>query len=156
LKISLLNLTRMVCGLTAAAGIALSAQAANTDPSGRWLTIDDNDGKPRSLVIIEEKQGELNGRIAQIFPRPGDDVQNLCEECEGVRKNQPIVGMIFLWGLRKQGDEYAGGQILDPDNGKIYRARLRLSPDGKQLQVRGYIGISLFGRSQTWLREKQD
>jgi uncharacterized protein (DUF2147 family) len=122
--------------------------------AGRWLTMDDDDGKPRSLVVIEEKRGELSGRIEQIFPRPGDNAQNLCEQCEGARKNQPVVGMVFLWGLRKQGDEYADGEILDPDNGQIYRAKLKLSPDGKQLTVRGYIGISLFGRSQVWLREK--
>jgi uncharacterized protein (DUF2147 family) len=130
------------------------AHAADSGVAGRWLTMDDDDGKPRSLVVIEEKRGELSGRIEQIFPRPGDNAQNLCEQCEGARKNQPVVGMVFLWGLRKQGDEYADGEILDPDNGQIYRAKLKLSPDGKQLTVRGYIGISLFGRSQVWLREK--
>jgi uncharacterized protein (DUF2147 family) len=142
-----------ICGAVCTIGFALSAYAADSSPAGRWQTIDDDDGKPRSLVVIEEKQGELSGRIEKIFPRPGDDTQNLCEQCEGARKNQPIVGMVFLWGLRKQGDEYAGGEILDPDNGNIYRATLKLSPDGKQLTVRGYLGISLFGRSQTWLRE---
>jgi uncharacterized protein (DUF2147 family) len=143
-----------MCGLAVAIGIAWSAHAADSVPTGRWLTLDDNDGKPRSLVVIEEKQGELSGHIEQIFPRPRDNGQNLCEKCEGTRKNQPVVGMVFLWGLRNQGDEYSGGEILDPDNGKIYRAKLRMSPDGKQLIVRGYIGFSLFGRSQTWLREK--
>jgi uncharacterized protein (DUF2147 family) len=143
-----------MCGLAVAIGIACSAHAADSAPTGRWLTLDDNDGKPRSLVVIEEKQGELSGHIEQIFPRPRDNGRNLCEKCEGARKNQPVVGMVFLWGLRNQGDEYSGGEILDPDNGKIYRAKLKLSPDGKQLIVRGYIGFSLFGRSQTWLREK--
>lgn len=146
------NLRGMICGAICA--FALSAHAADSSPAGRWQTIDDDDGKPRSLVVIEEKQGELTGRIEQIYPRPGDDAQNLCEQCKGARKNQPIVGMVFLWGLRKQGDEYAGGEILDPDNGNIYRAKLKLSPDGKQLTVRGYLGVSLFGRSQVWLREK--
>jgi uncharacterized protein (DUF2147 family) len=135
-------------------GIALPAHAAESSPAGQWFTIDDVDGKPRSRVVIEETQGELSGRIEQIYPRPGDDTRNLCEQCEGARKNQPIVGMVFMWGLRKQGDGYSGGEILDPDSGKTYRARLKLSPDGKQLTVRGYIGISLFGRSQIWLREK--
>ncbi|MBU1424876.1 MAG: DUF2147 domain-containing protein [Gammaproteobacteria bacterium] len=143
-----------MCGLAVAIGIACSAHAVDSVPTGRWLTLDDNDGKPRSLVVIEEKQGELSGRIEQIFPRPRDNGQNRCAKCEGARRNQPVVGMVFLWGLRNQGDEYSGGQILDPDNGKIYRAKLRMSPDGKQLIVRGYIGFSLFGRSQTWLREK--
>jgi len=142
------------CGCLVLIGATLPASAADPVPTGRWLTIDDNDGKPRSLVVIEQQQGELSGRIEQIFPRPGDDVQSLCEQCEGVRKNQPVAGMMFLWGLRKQGDEYSGGEILDPDSGKIYRAKLTLSPDGKQLTVRGYIGISLLGRSQVWLREK--
>jgi uncharacterized protein (DUF2147 family) len=140
--------------LAVAIGMAWPAHAADFAPTGRWLTIDDSDGKPRSLVVIEERQGELSGHIEQIFPRPSDNGQNLCEKCEGARKNQPVVGMVFLWGLRNQGGEYSGGEILDPDNGKIYRAKLRLSPDGKQLIVRGYIGFSLFGRSQTWQREK--
>jgi uncharacterized protein (DUF2147 family) len=62
--------------------------------------------------------------------------------------------MTILWGLKKQGDEYQGGEILDPENGKIYRARMRLVDDGKKLDVRGFIGFSLFGRSQIWLREE--
>jgi uncharacterized protein (DUF2147 family) len=154
LLIRLRKLSGTLCVLAITSGIVWSAHAAESVPTGRWLTIDDNDGKPRSLVVIEEKQGELRGRIEQIFPRPGEDEQSLCEQCEGARKNQPVVGMVFLWGLRKQGDEYSGGEILDPDDGKIYRAKIQPSPDGKQLIVRGYIGFSLFGRSQTWLREK--
>jgi uncharacterized protein (DUF2147 family) len=150
------NFPEAICGAICAISLAWSAHAADAGPVGRWQTIDDDDGKPRSLVVIEEKQGELTGRIVQIYPRPGDDAQNLCEQCAGARKNQPIVGMVFMWGLRKQGDEYSGGEILDPDSGNIYRAKLKLSPDGRQLTVRGYLGISLFGRSQVWLREKQD
>lgn len=143
----------MFCGLALALGAALPADAAEATPAGRWLTIDDADGKPRSLVVIEETAGELRGRIEKTFPRSGDNPKHLCDQCEGARKDQPVIGMVFLWGLRKQGDEFSGGEILDPANGKVYRAKLQLSQDGKQLMVRGFIGISLFGRSQTWQRE---
>lgn len=134
-------------------GATQPADAAEPALTGTWLTIDDEDGKPRSVVVIEKIADELRGRIEKIYPRASDNPQNLCDKCEGVLKDQPVVGMVILWGFKKQDGEYSDGEILDPGNGKIYHARLQLSPDGKQLTVRGYIGIPLFGRSQTWLRE---
>jgi uncharacterized protein (DUF2147 family) len=135
-------------------GSATSAPADMSSPAGLWKTIDDKTGKERSLVRVSENSGVFEGRIEQIFDLPGDDPSHLCKLCEGERKNQPIIGMNFLWGLKKDGDQYAGGQILDPNNGKIYRAKMKLSEGGRKLEVRGFIGISLFGRSQTWLREE--
>ena len=128
------------------------AVAQALTPVGLWKTIDDNTGKERSYVRIVETGGELQGKVEKIFPFPGDDPENLCEKCKGERKNQPIVGMTILWGLKDEGDSWKGGKILDPDNGKTYRCKMTVSDDGKQLDVRGYIGISLIGRSQTWLR----
>jgi uncharacterized protein (DUF2147 family) len=128
--------------------------AADPSPVGLWQTIDDHTGKPRGLVRIVEANGEYRGRVEKTFPKPGEDPDPKCEKCAGARYNQPVIGMTILWGLRKQGEEYAGGEILDPEDGKIYRARMRLEDGGKKLDVRGYIGFSLFGRSQIWVRQE--
>ena len=130
------------------------AYGAEFTPVGLWRTIDDLTGKPRGLVRIIEADGEYQARVEKTFPKPGEDSNPKCEKCEGPRQNKPVIGMTILWGLKKQGDEYQGGQILDPENGKIYRARIKLEDGGKKLDVRGFIGFSLFGRSQTWLREE--
>jgi uncharacterized protein (DUF2147 family) len=140
----------------AAAFLAISlvtgnAWAGEPSPVGLWRTYDDKDGQAASLVLIEDKGGMLEGRVIRILPRPGHPVDALCEKCEGARKNQPVTGMTILWGMRRDGDEYDGGEILDPDNGNTYRCRMRVLAD--KLEVRGYLGISLFGRSQTWARE---
>lgn len=128
--------------------------AAEFTPVGLWRTIDDQTGKPRGLVRITEANGEYQAQVEKTFPKPGEDSNPKCEKCEGARQNKPVIGMTILWGLKKQGDEYQGGEILDPENGKVYRARVKLEDGGKKLDVRGFIGFSLFGRSQTWLREE--
>ena len=120
--------------------------------SGDWRTIDDETGRAKSIVrITETAEGTLQGRVVEILHSDrGPDP--LCEECPGERRGQPIRGMIILWDL-EAGDpgEWIGGRILDPTRGKVYRARLRLQEDGR-LEVRGYLGISLLGRSQVWQR----
>lgn len=128
--------------------------AAELSPAGLWRTIDEHSGQAKGLVRIKEVQGQYEGKIETIFPTPGDDPAPKCEKCDGARRNQPVLGMTFLWGLKKQGDEYQGGEILDPETGKIYRAKIKLADRGRKLEVRGFIGVSLFGRSQTWLREE--
>ena len=134
--------------------IGRPAYPAEPSPTGLWQTIDDQSGKPRGLVRIVESNGEYQGRVEKTFPKPGEDPNPKCEKCDGARHNQPVIGMTILWGLRKQGDEYQGGQILDPENGKIYRSRMKLQDGGTKLDVRGFIGFSLFGRTQTWIREE--
>jgi uncharacterized protein (DUF2147 family) len=135
---------------------ALAASAGDPHgPAGLWKTVDDKLKVPRSLVRIVEVNGVFEGRIEQLLNRqPDDDPQNLCTACPGERKGKPLVGMTILSGLRKDGDAYAGGEILDPKNGKTYRCRMELADGGRKLNVRGYIGISLIGRTQTWLREE--
>jgi uncharacterized protein (DUF2147 family) len=127
---------------------------AEGSPVGLWKTIDDHTGKPRGLVRITETNGEYLARVEKTFPNLGEDPNPKCEKCEGARQNQPVIGMTILWGLRKHGSEYQGGEILDPETGKIYRARIKLEDDGKKLDVRGFIGFSLLGRSQLWIREE--
>jgi uncharacterized protein (DUF2147 family) len=131
-----------------------TAHAAEPSPIGLWKTIDDNTGQPRGLVRIREVNGQYEGKVEKIFPKPDEETNPKCEKCEGSRHSQPVIGMTILWGLTKQGDEYQGGEILDPENGKVYRARMRFLDSGKKLDVRGFIGFSLFGRSQIWIREE--
>ena len=141
----------------AAIGILWAVMAcAAPDQAGLWRTIDDETGKERSLIRVTEINGELQGVVEKIFERPGDDPAHLCKKCEGDRKGKPVIGMTIMWGLKKKKNdiEYTNGQILDPDNGKIYRCKLKLIEQGKKLEVRGYIGISLIGRSQVWLKEE--
>ena len=133
---------------------ALRLSAAEPSPVGLWKTIDDNSGQPRGLIRIREVNGRLEGIVEKGFPKPGENQPPNCDKCEGARHNQPILGMTILWGLTKEGDEYQGGEILDPGSGKIYRAKVKLIDSGKKLEVRGFIGVSLFGRSQIWLREE--
>ena len=129
------------------------AWADDNSPVGLWKNIDDVSGKPKALIRITESNGELQGRIEKLF-RPADQDQNpKCEKCEDARKDQPIIGMVFMSGLKKDGDDYAGGEILDPDNGKVYKSKMHLTDGGKKLSVRGYIGIPMLGRSQVWVRQ---
>jgi uncharacterized protein (DUF2147 family) len=133
---------------------AITVNAAESSPVGLWRTIDDQTGQPKGLVRIREVDGKLEGKIEKAFPKPGEDPAPKCDKCDGARHNQPVLGMTILWGLTKQGDEYQGGEILDPESGKIYRVKMKLADGGKKLEVRGFIGISLLGRSQIWLREE--
>ena len=143
-------------GLRAAAALCLTAFAiyASGNPStpvGRWRTVDDHTGKPRSIVSIYEQNGKLFGKVeSSLDPaRAG----RRCDRCKDDRKDKPVVGMVIIRNLVKNGDEYSGGDILDPDNGTVYRCKIWLIEGGNKLAVRGYVGISLFGRSQTWMRE---
>jgi uncharacterized protein (DUF2147 family) len=128
--------------------------ADHSSPVGLWKTIDDNSGKPGGLVRIALVDGQYQGKIEKIFPDPAEDPNPKCDKCQGVRHNQPVIGLTFMWGLTKQGDEYQGGEILDPKTGKVYRAKLKLEDGGKKLNVRGFIGFSLLGRTQVWYREE--
>jgi len=128
--------------------------AANVSPVGTWRSIDDNTKKERSIIRISDQNGQLQGVVEKLFDQPGDDPAHLCKECKGERKDKPIIGMTILWGLKQDGNSWTGGEILDPHNGKVYRCKLTPSADGKTLDVRGFIGVSFIGRSQTWLRQE--
>lgn len=139
------------------AGSALSltpAWADDSSPVGLWKNIDDVTGKQKALIRISESNGVLQGQIEKIFRAPTEEQNPKCEKCDGARKDQPIIGMVFMTGLKKDGDEYGGGEILDPDNGKVYKSKMHLTDGGKKLSVRGYIGMPLLGRSQVWVRQE--
>ena len=125
-------------------------------PIGKWRTIDDKTGKQKSVVEIYEEHGELKGKILKLIPTEGEDISTKkCNQCPREFKDQPILGMVFLWGLKQEGNEYKNGSVLDPKNGRIYKAKIALEKNGKQLHVRGFIGVALFGRTQIWLRDDE-
>ena len=129
------------------------AQALNaSSPVGLWQTISDVDGKPKAYIRIREHQGEYTGTIEDIIDPEKRDKH--CEKCEGARHDQPVLGMTVLTGIRRDGEHYGGGEILDPDNGKVYSCKLTVTGAGQRLDVRGYIGFSLLGRTQTWVRKE--
>jgi uncharacterized protein (DUF2147 family) len=131
-----------------------SAALAESTPAGLWRTIDDHTGKEKSLVRIVEVNGEFRGTLEKLFREPGEDPNPNCDKCTGDKKNKPVIGMMILTGLKKDNSQWAGGEILDPQNGKIYRCKAWLENKGHDLHVRGFIGMALLGRTQIWKREE--
>ena len=143
--------TAVALGLGLSANLAL-AQAATT-PVGVWKTIDDETKQERSTVRISEVGGVLTGKIEKIND-PAKQTA-MCDECTDERKGQPLLGLTILRNVKKNGNDaelWDGGDILDPANGKVYRVRLRPVDGGKKLEVRGFIGMPMLGRTQTWVR----
>jgi uncharacterized protein (DUF2147 family) len=130
--------------------LGAGAAFAQATPVGLWKTIDDETKQERSLVRISEAGGVVTGKIEKITDASRADAK--CDKCEGAKKDQPIVGMTIIEGVKKNADEpyWDGGTILDPNNGKTYKVRLTPKEGGKQLEVRGFIGF--FFRNQTWIR----
>src|SRR5580658_7535417 len=122
-------------------------------PVGRWKTIDDLTGKAKSVVLIWEEGGKLFGRVQKLVDPDPKDPNPTCDGCAGAQKGKPVVGMRILWDLQKDGDGWSGGTILDPATGKTYKCLLSVEEGGTKLKVRGFIGISMLGRTQYWLRE---
>ena len=137
-----------------AALLASSAAFAQTSPVGLWRTISDETGKQKSLVRITEANGVFTGKVEKLFREPTEEQNPVCDKCEGELKGKPALGMTILTGIKQDGKSYAGGKILDPNNGKLYSAKLTLIDGGKKLEMRGYIGMPMMGRTQTWLREE--
>mgnify|MGYP000107721578 CR=1 FL=1 len=118
---------------------------------GKWKTIDDETGKPKSIVeIFKKSDGKYYGKVLQLLIKPEHET---CVKCTDDRKNKPVLGLEIIRGLKKEGDEFSGGTITDPKNGKTYKCTI--TKDGVDaLNVRGFIGFSFIGRSQTWYRVK--
>jgi uncharacterized protein (DUF2147 family) len=140
----------LVHSQTAPAQEPSSPDASMTSPVGRWKTIDDKTGKARGIVDLREEDGKLYGTVESLIDPP---VPNpTCYLCSGDLKDRPVVGMQVLWGLVKDGNQWTGGQVLDPESGKSYRASIMLEAGGKKLRMRGYILMPMFGRTQHWIR----
>jgi uncharacterized protein (DUF2147 family) len=126
------------------------AQQADS-PVGLWKTIDDATKQPKALIRISDQGGALVGKVEKILVPNGADA--VCDQCTDQRKDKPIQGMTILSGLKKDGQEWTGGEILDPNNGKVYKALAKLADGGRKLEVRGFVGVPTLGRTQSWLRE---
>ena len=156
MRASLLKLTAL--GALALGAVALVGatsvplQAADPSAVGVWEQVDENSGKPESWFKIVQRNGVYEGNIVKIFFKPGEDENWVCSKCEGSEKGAPVLGLALIKGMRRNGLSYEDGTIMDPRDGAVYRALMKLSPDGQKLEVRGYLGISLFGRSQVWNR----
>jgi uncharacterized protein (DUF2147 family) len=138
--------------LALALAVAAPAFAAEMTPVGTWTTIDDATGKPKSIVQITESNGKLEGKVLEVL-QSEQGAHPICKECDGERKDKPVEGMVIIWGVSKDGDVWDGGKILDPKNGKTYKVKLTMMEGGNKLDVHGYIGFALLGRSQVWERK---
>lgn len=149
------NVRNLTAAILLLSTIALPIVGFTDDasPVGLWKSMDEKTGKPKALIRIADSGGELRGKIEKLYQADGTEYQPPCEHCDGALKNQPIVGMTILSGMKPDGAAYGGGQILDPGNGKVYRSKMTLVEGGKKLQLRGYIGVPILGRTQTWVRE---
>ena len=152
-----LSIRRLSLALPLGLALALAAAAASaqaTSPVGVWKTIDDTTKKEKSLVRISESGGVYSGRVEKIVD-PDAPKDAVCKDCTDDRKDKPIVGMTIIKNMKQSTDDkavYEGGEILDPKDGKVYKSKMKLVEGGSKLDVRGYVGVSLFGKTQTWIR----
>jgi len=128
--------------------MTVTLSLAQTDILGKWKTIDDNSGDVKSIVNIYERDGAIYGKVTKIFPKEGDDPDPICDDCDedDHRYNKKVIGMEIIEKMKKDGDEYTGGKILDPENGNVYKCKLWR--ENNTLYVRGYLGF--FYRTQEW------
>lgn len=136
-------------------GAVFSGSVLAQDLTGTWQSIDDKTGSPKAIIEIQkENNGTYTGKIVKITPRPGYTPQKTCNDCPAPYKNQPILGMEILKGLKHVDgtSNYEKGRVIDPLAGKVYDAKVKLNATGKRLTLRAYMGVSTLGRNQTWLR----
>jgi uncharacterized protein (DUF2147 family) len=134
----------------------MTGTAYAQDLTGIWQQIDDKTGSPKAIIEIRQNDnGTFAGKIIKVTPRPGYTPQRTCNKCPAPYTNQPILGMDVLTGLKhvEGTNNYEKGKVIDPLAGKVYDARVRLNANGKRLTLRGYVGVSALGRSQTWIRQ---
>jgi uncharacterized protein (DUF2147 family) len=130
-----------------------SARSAGQLAAGLWQSVDDDTKAPSAWFLISDHNGVYDGIIAKMFLKPGEDPNVVCDQCKDDRHDRPWLGLEIIRGMKQEGeDKYGGGTILDPRDGKIYKATMKVSPDGQTLTVRGYIGFELLGQNQYWTR----
>jgi uncharacterized protein (DUF2147 family) len=141
--------------LLAGAMFAQGSFADNSGIVGKWRTIDDESKKPRSIVEIYPVGDIFEAKVVELIRKEGDVPNPKCDKCQGDLKDQPIEGLRILTDLKKRSSDWGDGKILDPNNGKLYDVKMQLEEGGSKLKVRGFIGFSLLGRTQTWERLEQ-
>jgi uncharacterized protein (DUF2147 family) len=126
--------------------------SADLSPEGRWRVVSDETHKSVAIMKVYAQDGEYRAQIEKILDKANDKSPSICDKCPGSLKGHPIEGLVVMQGVKRSGEFYGGGHILDPDSGSYYRVSMELAPDGKTLNVRGYVGFSLLGRTQVWYR----
>jgi uncharacterized protein (DUF2147 family) len=134
--------------------ISLPLLAQTISPVGDWVQFNDVTGKPHSIIRIYQSKGKLYGKIVKGIQDGDQPLEEFCSHCPGDLHNKPMLGLRIMTDFTKTDDlAWGDGQILDPDTGKTYSCKLTLDPSGKTLNVRGYVGFSMFGRTQVWTRK---
>ena len=131
---------------------ACATLAQSASPVGLWKTYSDRTGEADGLVRIVEERGEYVGRVEKVFSPPNESQNPLCERCPGELRDKPVVGIAILRGIRRGQAGYTEGTILDPDEGENYRCTITVKDAGRRLEIRGFVGLPLFGRTQLWTR----
>ena len=146
------RITASTLTLMAGALLSISAQAASLDGT-QWQTIDDKTGEKKAIIQLNERGGKVSGKIIKVLDK--EKAKAVCTKCPGSLKNQPVEGLQILTGLKAEGNnQWSDGKLVDPESGKVYSGKITLSDNGQSLDLRGYVGTPLFGRSQTWQRIK--
>ncbi|MGA2892413.1 MAG: DUF2147 domain-containing protein [Xanthobacteraceae bacterium] len=133
--------------------VPVAGLSADQSPIGLWQAVDNDTKQPTGWFLIANHDGVYDGIIAKMFLKPGEDPSVVCSQCKDDRHDHPWLGLEIVRGMKPEGeDKFGGGTILDPRDGKIYNATMKLTPDGQTLVVRGYIGFELLGQNQYWQR----